>query len=140
MDGLRIVCAVLIAHTFFVYVMALDDAHRAVLLDAGAVDKELNYIQSWMTVVEACAWLTIVALVEIMLQLESTGVSGGALIRSCSIVKFCSYAIVVVLASGWAWMDYPMYLWDNMLWIFGFLAIDRNLSRWRRELRGDTGT
>ena len=31
-------------------------------------------------------------------------------------------------------LSHWLYLWDEMLWIGGFMAIDMNLSDWRNEM------
>jgi len=89
---------------------------------------------------EAIIWLVILLAIEIIVRLQSRGVTGGALISTLNGIKFLMYATLVAFGIYWAWLDHWLYLWDELLWIGGFAAIEMNVSEWREELieKGET--
>ena len=89
---------------------------------------------------EAIIWLVILIAIEIIVRLQSRGVTGGALISTLNGIKFLMYATLVAFGIYWAWLDHWLYLWDELLWIGGFAAIEMNVSEWREELieKGET--
>jgi len=44
------------------------------------------------------------------------------------------YASLIALGVYWATLSHWLYLWDELVWIGGFAAIEMNLSEWRDEI------
>jgi hypothetical protein len=47
------------------------------------------------------------------------------------------YSSLIGLGIYWASLGHWLYLWDELVWIGGFAAIEMNVSQWRDELLGD---
>lgn len=105
-------------------------------LDSLNLERDL----AWADLAEAIIWLVILIAIEIIVRLQSRGVTGGALISTLNGIKFLMYATLVAFGIYWAWLDHWLYLWDELLWIGGFAAIEMNVSEWREELieKGET--
>lgn len=90
---------------------------------------------AWGDVLEIFAWLIIIVAMEIMVRLQSRGVTGGRLFRMVRGTRFTFYGVLFCLGFWWASLGHWLYLWDTFLWIAGFGAIEMNLRLWREELR-----
>lgn len=89
---------------------------------------------AWVDLVEATVWLLIVFLIEFMVRLQNRGISSGPLIRMGNIVKPALYGILVLIAAYWGVLEHWLYVWDEFIWIAGFIAIEMNVVKWRDEL------
>jgi hypothetical protein len=83
---------------------------------------------------EAVLWLLAILAIEIVVRLQGHGVSGGRTISTLNSLKLLIYASLIGLGIYWATLSHWLYLWDELLWIGGFAAIEMNLSEWRDEL------
>jgi hypothetical protein len=83
---------------------------------------------------EIVSWYGIMAMLELSVQLQERGVSGGPLLKICQRVKFSLYMVLVALSIWWISIGHWLYAWDEFLWIAGFAAIELNLSQWRDEI------
>jgi len=83
---------------------------------------------------EAVLWLLAILAIEIVVRLQGRGVSGGRIISTANALKVIIYATLIGLGVYWATLSHWLYLWDELLWIGGFSAIEMNLSEWRDEL------
>ena len=92
-------------------------------------------IQAWASVVESGLWIMIVSFLAIMTLMQERGIAEGVLFRTADTLNICCYAMIALISCYWAWMNWPIYLWDNFLWTAAFAAIEMNLVRWRREMR-----
>lgn len=97
-------------------------------------------IQSWAAVLESGLWILIVTLLAAMTIVQERGVSRSRLFRVADISIIIGYTLIALISFYWAWMDWPIYLWDNFLWTGAFAAIELNLLRWRRRLRRTAAT
>jgi hypothetical protein len=90
---------------------------------------------AWTDVAESVAWLLIVALTEIAVR--RLRINRGLRPRSAHIlrVKILLYAAILAISLFWGSKGQVLYLWDELVWILGFLAIDWNLRDWRRFQR-----
>jgi len=86
--------------------------------------------------VEAAIWLLILLIIEIVVRLQSRGVTGGAMISAGNTLKVFLYMTLIALGIYWASLSHWLYFWDELVWIGGFAAIEMNLSEWRDELVG----
>ncbi len=92
---------------------------------------------AWADVVEASSWLLIVLLLELMVRLHEREVTKGPLISAARLLKAVLYTILWLIAAYWAYLGLWIYVWDEILWILGFLAIGMNLSAWRQQIEAD---
>ena len=95
---------------------------------------------AWADVFEVAAWLLAILAIEIVVRLQERGVSGGTLIRAANWTKNLLFLFILGVGVYWATLSHWLYLWDEFLWIGGFMAIDMNLSEWRKELEDKTGS
>ena len=79
-------------------------------------------------------WLLILLAIEVIVRMQSHGVTGGKLMSTLNRVKFLLYAILISFGVYWAWLSHWLYLWDELVWIGGFAAIEMNVSERRVEL------
>jgi hypothetical protein len=96
---------------------------------------ELERDLAWTDLIEAVAWLLILLAIEIVVRLQSHGVTKGALISTSNSIKILLYLLLIALAVYWASLSHWLYFWDELLWIGGFAAIEMNISEWRSEIR-----
>ena len=89
---------------------------------------------SWADLYEGTAWLLALLAIEMVLRLQERGVTGGTLMRTVNWGKNLLYASILGVGVYWASLAHWLYLWDEILWIGGFMAIDMNLSEWRQEM------
>ncbi len=87
--------------------------------------------------VEVLVWLLVLLAIEIIVRLQSRGVSGGALISAGNTIKIFLYLTLIALGVYWATLSHWLYFWDQLVWIGGFAAIEMNISEWRNELLDD---
>ena len=90
---------------------------------------------AWSDLLEAMVWLLIVFLIEFMVRLQARGISSGPLIRMGNIASPVLYGILVLIAVYWATLRHWLYVWDEFIWIAGFMAIEMNVAEWRSEMR-----
>jgi hypothetical protein len=93
---------------------------------------------AWVDLVEAVIWLLILFTIEIVVRMQSRGLSGGALLSTANALKTLSYLSLIAIGIYWASLSHWLYLWDELVWIGGFAAIEMNVSEWRNELREAT--
>jgi hypothetical protein len=89
----------------------------------------------WIDLAEAIVWLVIVLCIEIVVRLQDRGITRGAAIRSANVVKFLLYMSLWCMAAYWIYRGHYRYAYDEALWIFGFFAIEGNISEWKRDIR-----
>jgi len=89
---------------------------------------------AWADLVEAIAWLLIVLAIETVVRLQDRGVTEGAIIATANKLQIFLYLLLIALGIYWATLSHWLYLWDELVWIGGFAAIEMNLSKWRDEL------
>lgn len=99
---------------------------------------ELERDLAWADLIEVVVWLLILLAIELNVQMQNRGVIGGPLITIGNTVKLLLYAILIVEGIYWATLSHWLYLWDELLWIGGFAAIEWNVSNWRDELKAKT--
>ena len=99
--------------------------------DAGrAEDAAFRYLD----VVEAVTWFLILALTEFSVRLQDRGIYEGFAINFDKTMKVILYLVLVGVSAFWWVKGHYMYVWDEILWVASFVALDGNLSAWRAEL------
>jgi hypothetical protein len=99
---------------------------------------ELERDLAWADLAEVIIWLLVLLVIEIVVRMQSHGISGGPLIKGGNAIKLLLYASLMGLGIYWASLTHWLYLWDEFLWIAGFAAIEMNLSEWRDEMQEET--
>jgi hypothetical protein len=89
---------------------------------------------AWADLAEAVIWLLILLAIETVVRLQGRGITGGAFISSLNKMKTVLYAMLIGIGVYWATLSHWLYLWDELVWIGGFAAIEMNVSQWRDEL------
>ncbi len=89
---------------------------------------------AWADLAEVIIWLLVLLAIEVVVRLQSHGVTGGTLISTLNALKIALYASLIGLGIYWASLSHWLYLWDELVWIGGFAAIEMNVSQWRDEL------
>ena len=89
---------------------------------------------AWVDLAEVVVWLLIILAIEIVVRKQSSGVTGGRLISTVKVLKFALYSSLIAMGIYWASLSHWLYLWDELVWIGGFAAIEMNVSQWRDEL------
>ena len=89
---------------------------------------------AWADLAEVVIWLLILIAIEIVVRLQSRGVTEGMLISGGNALKVLLYSALIALGVYWATLSHWLYLWDELVWIGGFAAIEMNLSEWREEI------
>jgi len=93
---------------------------------------------AWIDLVEAVVWLLIVFLIEFMVILQNRGISSGPLIAMANLAKPALYGILLLLAAYWGVQQHWLFVWDEIIWIGGFMAIEMNVADWRGEMQEET--
>ena len=91
---------------------------------------------AWVDLIEAVVWLLILLAIELVVRLQGRSVTGGALMSTANTLKIFLYLSLIALGIYWATLSHWLYLWDELVWIGGFAAIEMNVSQWRGELLG----
>jgi hypothetical protein len=100
---------------------------------------ELERDLAWADLAEVLAWLIIIAAIELVVRLQSRGITGGTVIIAANKTKYFMYASLIAMGVYWAWLGHWLYLWDELVWIGGFAAIEMNMSEWRDEINEEQG-
>ncbi len=95
---------------------------------------ELERDLAWADLAEVVLWLLILLAIEVVVRLQSRGVTKGKLISAGNGLKFLMYISLIGIGVYWASLSHWLYLWDELLWIGGFAAIEMNISEWRDEI------
>ncbi len=87
---------------------------------------------------EAVIWLFILLAIETTVRLQDRGVTGGALLTTANAASKIMFLSLIGIGIYWASLSHWLYLWDELVWILGFAAIEMNISQWHDELVGET--
>lgn len=76
----------------------------------------------------------IVFLIEVMVRLQGRGISSGPLITFGNFAKPALYGRLLLIAAYWGVLRDWLFVWDELIWIAGFAAIEFNVVKWRGAL------
>jgi len=96
-----------------------------------SVEKQL----SWVDVIELSVWLLIIVGIEIEVRLQERDIVGGQLMRAVNTSKVLLYGTLLLVMIYWAYRSQWVYVWDEFLWIVGFVVIEMNVVEWREEIK-----
>ena len=108
---------------------------RIVVTDARGLELERQL--AWVDIIEAWVWLLILLAIETVVRMQNRGISGGRVMATVNGIKMLLYLILLAAAAFWATLSHWLYVWDELLWIGGFAAIEMNISEWRDEIRDE---
>ena len=89
---------------------------------------------AWCDFMETAAWLSVGASMEAAIRITDRGITSGNVVTALSWLKFGLYALILALGIHWAYYGHWVYLWDELLWIFGFAFLEVNLDGWRGDI------
>ena len=89
---------------------------------------------AWCDFMETAAWLSLGASMETAIRITDRRVTSGYAVTALGWLKFGLYALILALGIYWAYCGHWVYLWDELLWIFGFAFLEVNLDGWREEI------
>jgi len=95
---------------------------------------ELERDLALVDLIEASLWLLILLAIEIAVRLQDRGVTGGPLLSAANAASKIMYLSLIAIGIYWANLSHWLYLWDELVWILGFAAIEMNISQWHDEL------
>jgi hypothetical protein len=110
-------------------------AENPIVSDRAGLNLERDL--AWADLVEATAWLLIVLAIETVVRLQDRDVTEGVIISAANRLQIFLYLLLIAIGIYWATLSHWLYLWDELVWIGGFSAIDMNLGQWRDELLED---
>lgn len=94
------------------------------------IEKQL----AWIDVVEIITWILIILTIEIEVWLQNRDVVGGRLMHAANVSKVLLYGTLFLVMGAWALLGQWVYVWDEFVWIAGFVMIEMNVVEWRDEL------
>ena len=109
----------------------------AVITDRAGLEE--GRILAWTDFAESVSWLLIVFITELTVRLKSGAVGSRALLPWLDRGKGGLYLLIVAIAFYWGSKQQYLYLWDEMIWVLGFLVIDVNIRDWRSRTRTALG-
>ncbi len=83
---------------------------------------------------EVVFWLLVLLAIEIVVRLQGHGITRNRVIQVANAVKLLMYTSLIGLGIYWATLSHWLYLWDELVWIGGFAAIEMNINEWRHEI------
>jgi hypothetical protein len=94
---------------------------------------------AWIDLQDAITWLLIMLTIEIAIWLQDRNITGGPLMAVSHVGKLL-YAVLFFDAAYWAWHGHWLYTYDQLLWIFGFWAIEYNMKQWADQIESGSGS
>jgi hypothetical protein len=93
---------------------------------------EEGRILAWTDLAESLAWLLVVLLIEAILRLEARAPAFDRLAAVLERLTLALYALILGIAAYWGSKGQVLYLWDEIIWVLGFLVIEGNLRAVRQ--------
>ncbi len=103
----------------------------AVITDRAGLREGL--ILAWTDLAESVVWLLVVFVTELAVRLKRSAFANGAILTLLLHFKVSLYVLILAIAFYWGSKQQYLYLWDELIWVFGFLLIDWNIRDWRSE-------
>jgi len=110
------------------------------LIVTDKVGLELERVLAWMDLWEVMLWLLILLAIETVVRLQDRGITEGIILSVANSLKILMYLILLTFGVYWAVLSHWLYLWDELLWVAGFAAIEMNITKWRDELQVEKTT
>ena len=110
------------------------------LIVTDKIGLELERVLGWVDLWEVILWLLILLAIETVVRLQDRGITEGIILSVANSLKILMYLVLVAFGIYWAALSHWLYLWDELLWVAGFTAIEMNIPKWRDELQVDQNT
>lgn len=110
------------------------------LIVTDKVGLELERVLAWVDLWEVMLWLLILLAIETVVRLQDRGITEGVILSVANSLKILMYLVLIAFGIYWAALSHWLYLWDELLWVAGFTAIEMNITKWRDELQVDQNT
>lgn len=91
---------------------------------------------AWTDVINAGAWLLVVAILAFDVWLQLRHQLSGAVMRYSQVVKGLLYFTLLLCAVYWGVSGSFLDFWDAFLWLVAFFFIEMNLFEWQAETSG----
>lgn len=101
-----------------------------VITDRAGLEEGL--ILAWTDLAESVSWLLIVFITEAVVRFKTRAAGSGSLLTWLQRIKGALYILIIAIAFYWGSKQQYLYLWDEMIWVLGFLVIDVNIRDWRK--------
>ena len=75
--------------------------------------------------------LLVVFMTELVVRLKSGAAGGNAALDWLERGKGGLYVLILAIAFYWGSKEQYLYLWDELIWVLGFLVIDWNIRDWQ---------
>ncbi len=110
------------------------------LIVTDKVGLELERVLGWVDLWEVILWLLILLAIETVVRLQDRGITEGVILSVANSLKILMYLVLIAFGIYWAALSHWLYLWDELLWVAGFTAIEMNITKWRDELQVNQNT
>jgi len=97
-----------------------------------AVWREIQWL-AWVDVINAGAWLLVVAILAFDVWLQLRHQLSDAILRYSSVIKGLLYFTLLLCAIYWGFNGDFLDFWDAFLWLVAFFFIEMNLFEWQAE-------
>lgn len=97
-----------------------------------AIWREIQWL-AWVDVINAGAWLLVVAILAFDVWLQLRHQLSDAIMRYSQIVKGMLYFTLLICAIYWGFNGNFLDFWDAFLWLVAFFFIEMNLFEWQAE-------
>ncbi|WP_226665881.1 hypothetical protein [Microbulbifer aggregans] len=97
-----------------------------------AVWREIQWL-AWVDVINAGAWLLVVAILAFDVWLQLRHELSDAIMRYSQVVKGLLYFALLLCAVYWGINGSFLDFWDAFLWLVAFFFIELNLFEWQAE-------
>lgn len=88
---------------------------------------------AWLDVINSAAWILVVLILEIDVQLQERNRYEGAALYASNVLKGILYTILLLAAVYWGIDGDFIDFWDAFLWLVAFFFIEMNVIEWRQE-------
>jgi len=82
---------------------------------------------TWLDLINAGAWILVVAVLELELYLLQSKYSSKRVINSILVIKISLYSVLLAAAIYWGFAGDFLDFWDASLWLFAFIFIELNI-------------
>ena len=104
---------------------------------AGSEALQLAQWLAWTDVINAAAWIAVVAVLEIDVRLQLRRALSDRLPALSKWAKAALYSILLGAAVFWGFKGDFLDFWDASLWIFAFAFIEMNIFGWQAATRNE---
>ncbi|MCX2800692.1 hypothetical protein [Microbulbifer thermotolerans] len=108
----------------------------AAVLGSAATWSAIKWL-AWTDVINASAWLLVVAILAFEVWLQLRQKLSERVMRWSQIVKGSLYFTLFLCAIYWGVSGSFLDFWDAFLWLVAFFFIEMNLFQWQAETRGE---